>query len=235
MSYLCGTCGRTFPAGWKARQQHCDATGHSPPPYECSSCPRWFNSDLACRQHMSNRNHFPYQCELCDETWPSEEELQDHEVQDHFYCANCDRDFNTLNGIGRSVQYSLWAQCSTTCLDSADNSHIMQHLRNCSSGDENINCPFCKLGFTSAASVVVHLESGGYRDAGFINKREIYRFVRTVDPEGLLTKNCPEETDPPHHYVHGQSVEWSSLRVSPLSRMVRSAVRPQRSPGLALP
>lgn len=48
---------------------------------------------------MSNRNHFPYQCELCDETWPSEEELQDHEVQDHFYCANCDRDFNTLNNI----------------------------------------------------------------------------------------------------------------------------------------
>lgn len=97
--YECGTCGKVFPAGWRARDNHCRATGHCAPDYECDTCDRWFSSDDAKWQHMERKNHFAWDCDDCDETWPTEKRLKEHQVDDHFYCDDCDRYFNSLNNI----------------------------------------------------------------------------------------------------------------------------------------
>lgn len=46
---------------------------------------------------MDATNHFAYECEVCDETWPSEEDRKEHEIGDHHYCAVCDRWFQSYN------------------------------------------------------------------------------------------------------------------------------------------
>jgi DNA-directed RNA polymerase subunit RPC12/RpoP len=106
MDYECGTCGKVFPAGWRARENHCRATGHEPPDFECERCPRWFRSWQACFQHMSAKNHFALECHICDETWPTEEDRTTHENEDHYYCADCDSTFRNYNNI-KMVSISL--------------------------------------------------------------------------------------------------------------------------------
>lgn len=103
--YECYTCEKAFPAGWQARENHCRATGHSAPPFECDTCPRYFGSQRACNDHMNTLGHFAddsddsYECDICDETWPSEEDLMEHEIRDHYYCDECDRTFQSYNNI----------------------------------------------------------------------------------------------------------------------------------------
>lgn len=103
--YECYTCEKAFPAGWQARENHCRATGHSAPPFECDTCPRYFGSQRACNDHMNTLDHFAddsddsYECDICDETWPSEEDLTEHEIRDHYYCDECDRTFQSYNNI----------------------------------------------------------------------------------------------------------------------------------------
>lgn len=40
-----------------------------------------------------------YWCELCDYFFDDEDDRDDHEIEDHFYCRDCDRDFWSRNGI----------------------------------------------------------------------------------------------------------------------------------------
>lgn len=101
--YECGTCGGTFPAGWRARDNHCNSTGHSRPSFECDVCARWFGSQLACNQHMRDTGHWPtveqYECACCYDTWPTEERRTEHEHQHHSYCAECNRTFQSFNNL----------------------------------------------------------------------------------------------------------------------------------------
>lgn len=48
---------------------------------------------------MNDRNHFDYECGICDETWPDEEARTEHEVDCHHYCGDCDRTFQSANNI----------------------------------------------------------------------------------------------------------------------------------------
>lgn len=97
--YECGTCRKVFPAGWHARENHCRSTGHQRPAFECYTCERNFGSEAARFQHMNARNHFAHECGICAETWPTEEQLEEHVVEDHFYCGDCNRQFQNLNNI----------------------------------------------------------------------------------------------------------------------------------------
>lgn len=99
LGFECGTCGKGFPAGYRARENHCNLTGHRRPGFECDRCHRYFHSAGARWQHMKERNHFAYECHFCDETWPGEEGLKVHEVEDHHYCADCNRTFQSYNNI----------------------------------------------------------------------------------------------------------------------------------------
>jgi len=48
---------------------------------------------------MNDKNHFAYECHICDETWPTEEDRTVHENEEHCYCADCNRFFRSYNGI----------------------------------------------------------------------------------------------------------------------------------------
>lgn len=97
--YECGSCWKSFPAGWTARENHCRSTGHSRPTFECDSCHRNFGSETARFQHMDATNHFDHECSICDETWPTASERKTHEIEEHFYCLDCNRSFQNLNNI----------------------------------------------------------------------------------------------------------------------------------------
>lgn len=99
--FECGTCGKSFPAGWQARDQHYCALGHEPPEFECDTCPRILRDDNAKFQHMLARNHFANECRVddCDETWPTVEQRIRHEHNAHLYCDDCDRFFRSAHNL----------------------------------------------------------------------------------------------------------------------------------------
>ncbi|ROW09438.1 hypothetical protein VMCG_02207 [Cytospora schulzeri] len=159
----CGSCGKVFPAGFQARENHCRSTGHSPPTFECDRCHRWFNSENARWQHMDSLNHFAHECSQCDETYPTEEEVEEHEIDDHYYCANCDRTFMNYN-------------------------NIKMHLNSNVHRGSNTPCPLCMERFTTATGVAHHLERGACPRTNNMNRDTLYKFVRSKDPHGVISK-----------------------------------------------
>ncbi|GAB0145854.1 hypothetical protein EsHS_00006273 [Epichloe bromicola] len=167
----CGTCWRTFPAGWRSRQQHMDATGHCPPDYECQTCDRYFGSWHAVCQHMTDVGHWAessesdgpeYQCDDCGDAFYNEADLRDHEVEEHFYCDPCDRYFQSSNNIN-------------------------QHLRSKVHRSTSVRCPFCKNEFGTATGLVHHLERGSCPKAP-LNREKLYEAIRSRDPNGIITE-----------------------------------------------
>ncbi|KAK4452196.1 hypothetical protein QBC34DRAFT_399420 [Podospora aff. communis PSN243] len=164
--FECGTCGKEFPAGWRARENHYKSTGHLPPAFECDTCDAWFRSNNAKWQHMAVKNHFAWRCRDpdCEQTWPTEEQLKEHEIEDHYLCNKCDRYFSNLNNIRMHLR---------------SRDHI---------GEQSVQCPFCKTSYTTATGLVHHLEHGFCPSAPFLNRDDIYRYVRSKDPGGLISK-----------------------------------------------
>ncbi|PWI67648.1 hypothetical protein PCL_03002 [Purpureocillium lilacinum] len=164
-NFECGTCGRAFPAGWRARDNHCRATGHAPPDFECETCSRWFRSRRACDQHMDATDHWqrPYTCSCCSLTWRTEERCVQHEHEDHYYCNECCRGFESYN-------------------------NIRMHLNSRRHRGDDMECPFCPRLFTTATGVTHHLETGACPNAGGLNRDGLYRVVRSKDPQGLVSK-----------------------------------------------
>ncbi|KAK4124525.1 hypothetical protein N657DRAFT_644765 [Parathielavia appendiculata] len=138
--FECGDCGRAFPAGWRARDQHCEATGHSRPEYECDICDAYFDSEYSRRQHM---------------------------IQDHLYCCDCDRYFQNFN-------------------------NIKQHLNSKTHRGSTIKCPFCAASYTTAGGMTHHLERGSCPCAANLDRRELFRLVRSRDPRGLISNHSIE-------------------------------------------
>ena len=76
--YTCGTCFRRFPSGWRARDRHCDSTGHDRPALEC---------------------------DFCDEYFDFTDEREEHGQEVHLYCHGCERQTSTENGMSE-VSYA---------------------------------------------------------------------------------------------------------------------------------
>lgn len=49
-------------------------------------------------------------------------------------------------------------------------------------------CPFCKAAFATATGVAHHVESGSCPKARNVNRDELYKLIRSKDPEGLISK-----------------------------------------------
>ncbi|KAJ4411739.1 hypothetical protein N0V82_008923 [Gnomoniopsis sp. IMI 355080] len=79
--YECGTCGREFSSGWRALDQHCEATGHDAEPEI-------------------------YECDRCDRIFSDEESRQQHEADVHYLCADCDRSFNSPQAVRQHLEQS---------------------------------------------------------------------------------------------------------------------------------
>jgi uncharacterized C2H2 Zn-finger protein len=96
-----------------------NATGHEPPDFECDTCDRYFGSQEAVEQHMSDLGHWDesseseelqesdesegtvLECDHCDDAFDDEDDLHDHEARQHFYCVVCDRPFQDWNSISQ--------------------------------------------------------------------------------------------------------------------------------------
>ncbi|KAI8960749.1 hypothetical protein F5Y11DRAFT_252827 [Daldinia sp. FL1419] len=135
MSWGCTNCHRTF-ATWKACSQHAEALGHEPREFECRKC---------------------------DNVYCSMEVRRNHEVESHFFCHDCDKEFQSSNNIKMHL-----------------NSRIHRKGR--------IACPFCKNNYVTATGLAHHLERGGCSRASGLNRDVIYRAVRAKDPTGMISK-----------------------------------------------
>ncbi|KAK4232745.1 hypothetical protein C8A03DRAFT_39632 [Achaetomium macrosporum] len=169
--FTCGTCGKEFPAGYRARDQHCASTGHRPPKFECDTCDACFGSEHARWQHMRAKGHFAddddneadWECSRCSDVFYEEEDCRQHMIECHFYCSDCDREFMNYN-------------------------NIKQHLNSRTHRGNPISCPFCRIGFTTASGMVHHLEHGSCPRAPRLNRDEIYQLVRSKDPNGIISR-----------------------------------------------
>ncbi|KFH41731.1 Zinc finger protein OZF-like protein [Hapsidospora chrysogenum ATCC 11550] len=168
----CGTCWREFPAGWRSRKQHMDATGHVPPAFECDTCDRYFGSQHAVIQHMTALGHWAessesgqpplgFACDDCDAAFYDEEDLRGHEVKAHLYCHDCDRYFQSWNNIN-------------------------QHLHGKTHRRTTVRCPFCNDSHGTATGLVHHLERGSCPNAP-LDRDKLYDAVRRRDPHGFIS------------------------------------------------
>ncbi|KAL0932190.1 zinc finger protein [Colletotrichum truncatum] len=170
MTFTCGTCWRQFPAGWHSREQHLNATGHGIPLYECDTCDRYFNSQHSVDQHMNALDHWAqpatphtyWECDRCSDCFCDEEELQEHELEDHCYCKPCGRFFQNRN-------------------------NLQQHLNSKLHRISDLQCPFCKEFRNTATGLVYHLEQGCCPNAP-LDRDKLYQAVRQRDPNGVLAK-----------------------------------------------
>ncbi|KAK1961225.1 hypothetical protein LY78DRAFT_741036 [Colletotrichum sublineola] len=173
MTFTCGTCWREFPAGWHSREQHLNATGHQAPFHECDTCDRFFGSSQAVEQHMNALDHWAsdasdgdaeqFECDDCSDCFSDEDDLREHEVEDHYYCDPCDRYFQSY-------------------------SNIRQHLNSRVHRISTLDCPFCKKTCNTATGLVHHLEQGACPNAP-LDRDKLYQAVRQRDPKGLISKN----------------------------------------------
>lgn len=162
----CGSCDRWF-GNYHSRTQHLNATGHSIPAFECDTCPRFFRSRRAVEQHMDATGHwdYPYECRApgCEDAYKDEEDRDEHEVEDCLYCADCDKSFQNIN-------------------------NIRMHFNSRLHRPADVKCPFCEAKYTSATGLCHHLEMGSCPGAPRLNRDEIYKFVRSKDPGGIVSK-----------------------------------------------
>ncbi|KAF4509413.1 hypothetical protein G6O67_003589 [Ophiocordyceps sinensis] len=165
----CGTCGKSFPAGSAARENHLRSTGHSMPANECDCCHRWFGTEQARDQHMRATGHYSNAYSSSSEGYVEEEE-----AEDDTYCYQCQRQFQ-------------------------NNNNLKMHLNSRVHRGRQIKCPFCSRLFTTAAGLAHHLESASCPNASGLGRDGLYRFVRSKDPQGLISKNLIEWTGSSHY------------------------------------
>ncbi|KAH9905221.1 hypothetical protein F4778DRAFT_698055 [Xylariomycetidae sp. FL2044] len=162
--FECGTCHKVFGARRQARENHLRSTGHRAPKFECDACPRYFGSETARFQHMDALNHFEWECSICDETWPTDSQQTKHEHDEHNYCRICQRTFENYN-------------------------NLKMHLNSRIHRGQHIQCPSCKSSYPTATGLTHHVETGSCPNAPTINRDTLYKFVRSKDPGGIITKN----------------------------------------------
>jgi hypothetical protein len=156
-------------------------------PY-CDPCDRFFSTYNGYDQHIQNSaahqsqyRSQQFECDACDRCFATEQALHQHcsNATGHPYCASCKRMFmnqNNLNQVG--IVYS-------TPLYSADLK--FQHMHSRVHMGSSMQCPFCKVGFTTASGVIIHLESGRCTASG-LDRAKINDMVRRLDRNNVITK-----------------------------------------------
>ncbi|KAH7041524.1 uncharacterized protein B0I36DRAFT_392583 [Microdochium trichocladiopsis] len=132
--FECGTCLKEFPAGWHARENHCRST-----------------------------DDYYWECTECNDAFDTEQQVVQHEADEHLYCRPCERYFQSDNSI-------------------------RMHLNSRVHRGANIDCPFCDRSYTAATGVAHHLEAGSCPRAPNLNRDEIFRMLSRVDQQGAMTK-----------------------------------------------
>ncbi|KAK3317695.1 putative zinc finger protein [Cercophora scortea] len=130
----------------------------------CGVCGTWFATPRARDQHAEAKGHWQYECDVCYDVFGDEQEREHHHVHDHHYCSHCDRSFQNLN-------------------------NIKMHLNSSIHRGQNINCPSnCGNAFTTAAGATAHLETGACPNAPGVSRDDVYRLIRSKDPNSVISK-----------------------------------------------
>ncbi|KAF1734773.1 Zinc finger and BTB domain-containing protein 17 [Beauveria bassiana] len=138
--------------------------------YECQDCGREFNTERAMMQHKDAKNHRPFECHVCYDTFWDEEDREEHEHDDHHYCADCDRHFQSFN-------------------------NLRMHLNSSRHRGGTIACHECSKNFTTATGLAHHFEMNGCPNKTS-SRETIHRYVLSKDPDGLISKQleCDDST-----------------------------------------
>ncbi|RKU43186.1 hypothetical protein DL546_005056 [Coniochaeta pulveracea] len=202
--FKCGTCHAEFAAGLQARDNHCLATGHYPPFYECDRCSEVFLDGEAKWSHMLEHNHFAYECERCGETYPDEEEYTDHcnsQLCSRLECALCRVAFTSPERLQQHERINhLWCsackqgfQDGAAVQDHIADKHEVQGSRQLQNGGttqlskQGTCCPFCNRPFKTAGCVAQHLESNTCPSAPPLTRDELFYLIQSKDPNRRLT------------------------------------------------
>lgn len=212
--FSCGTCSRQFARGWHARDRHCVQFGHRPPPFECHTCPAYFTTEDDMWQHMTVSNHFGFGCGMCALTWPSEDELEEHEIEDHDYwrCWDCHRGFRSeweqqahmedAHGFECEWCDTLWATdedlarheeevhlfCRVCCQDFDSADSYAEHRFSSKHFRQPTVCPFCPYACETAAGVVHHIERGACPIFITANHSALFGVIKRLAPNSYVTK-----------------------------------------------
>ncbi|KLU85573.1 hypothetical protein MAPG_04596 [Magnaporthiopsis poae ATCC 64411] len=128
----------------------------------CWDCGKYFRSGWgAVNNHQFSTSCA--ECRWCSDKFDSPRDRLEHEILDHAYCGDCDREFRNVN-------------------------NARMHLHSRAHGADSIECPLCSKRYTAAAGVVSHLEAGGCPNARHLSRDALYRFVRSRDPHGIISK-----------------------------------------------
>ncbi|KAI0895122.1 hypothetical protein F4806DRAFT_503077 [Annulohypoxylon nitens] len=161
ISRVCGTCFMEF-GNDHARMQHIVSLGHQLPSHECRKCFFAFTSHDALVAHINVQEHWPCKCGFCVKSFPTKKLLQDHEVDAHYFCQSCDRQFASRNNIKMHF-----------------NSGVHRGL--------DLKCPYCAQGYPSATALSHHMESAACLGAPYMNRNFMYRMILARDPYQLIS------------------------------------------------
>lgn len=140
-----------------------------------------------------------FDCPICPRGFNSERALEQHQdAKDHYeqvgydrgcyspspppnYCSDCDRTFQSEN-------------------------NLRQHLHSRTHQGQNLECPFCQTRFTTASGMTHHVERGACPNARY-DRDSLYRFVRSKDENGVISKNLLEWEE--STYVEATDRAWN--------------------------
>ncbi|KAL8377284.1 hypothetical protein RB595_008121 [Gaeumannomyces hyphopodioides] len=128
----------------------------------CWDCNKYFRSGWdAVRRHQGATSCA--ECRWCNDKFDTSRKRLEHEIFDHYYCGDCNREFTNAN-------------------------NARMHLNSRAHGGGSIKCPCCSKPYTTATGVVSHLEAGACPKAQSLSRDALYRFVCKRDPRGIVSK-----------------------------------------------
>lgn len=212
--FECGTCWKEFPAGWRARENHCQSTNHRRPAFECDTCQRNFGSETAFFQHMRAVDYFAHQCTICDETWPTESQLENTRSRTVSTAVAVTVIFKTLT---TSRWFIAQDQFRWALINTEDKQHLRSRIHNVT----NILCPFCKTAFATATGLTYHLERGACPQAQGLSRDEMYPFIRRKDPDGLISTKLISWHGTPSYEVTSRAWNGSGMNITSAQEISR--------------
>ncbi|CVK88494.1 uncharacterized protein FPRN_02294 [Fusarium proliferatum] len=164
MAYYCTDCEKLFYAGRKARDQHYQVTGHASSAFERDSCSDYFEDEYDRHQHMNLEQHWHRnapECQFCGDRAVAQAEIREHEIEQHFHRADCNRQ-------------SMNANC------------LRMHLNSKLHRVSAVKCPFCRATCNTATGLSHHLERGSCPCVP-MDRNKLYRYIKNRDHRSLIT------------------------------------------------
>ncbi|KAE8374699.1 hypothetical protein BDV26DRAFT_34586 [Aspergillus bertholletiae] len=156
-NYRCMLCDRSF-ASRKALLAHCrETTRHS----WCERCVRVFPSPSAKSQHLwqSSAHHICPRCTYGSLDFRSADELEDHEIDYHHLCVDCDIYHNSKEQLHlHDVDiHNLCVECGNYY---SNKNNLRMHKQKHQKRVLECYSHRCNQTFKSMSGMLIHLESG---------------------------------------------------------------------------